>query len=132
MENELDDIYEKALSGEFVAEWGLEGANLLLDDKERPSAIACANDLIAMGVYRAAHERGLKIPDDLSVVGFGDFPAAVYLSPGLTTVHTPMREMGYEAAKVLVERMKAGSATEYKALFKTSLVVRESVRKFEE
>lgn len=132
MEHELDDIYEKAVSGEFVAEWGLEGANTLFNEKDRPSAIACANDLIAMGVYRAAHERGLKIPDDISVVGFGDFPSAVYLSPSLTTVHTPMREMGYEAAKVLVEKMKGTSSAEHKALFQTSLVVRESVRRYEE
>lgn len=127
MENELDEDYETAMCGEFVAEWGAEGAKTLLKQDKRPTAIACANDLIAMGVCRAAHECGLRVPDDLSVIGFGDFPAASYMTPSLTTVHTPLREMGIEAARVLLALMKGGTESEYRKVFATSLMVRESV-----
>ncbi len=127
MEHELDEDYDMAVCGEFVAEWGIEGTRMLLSHDKRPTAIACANDLIAMGVCRAAHENGLRVPDDVSVIGFGDFPAASYMTPSLTTVHTPLREMGIEAARVLLELMKGGTDLQYQSVFATPLRVRESV-----
>jgi len=127
MENDLDEDHEMTLCGEFVPEWGYEGARTLFERSVRPTAIVCANDLIAQGVYKAAAEAGLRIPDDVSVVGFGDFPFASYMTPSLTTIHTPLREMGAEAAKVLLGLMKGGTIPEYKALFATSLVTRGSV-----
>lgn len=127
LEGHLDEGYEMELNGEFVPEWGFEAASTLFDGEVLPSAIACANDLIALGVYRAAHDKGLRIPEDVSVVGFGDFPLAEYMSPGLTTIHTPLREMGYEAARMLIRKMKGGTGAEYKSLFEVGLVVRESI-----
>ena len=127
MEHELDEDYDMAVCGEFVAEWGIEGTRMLLSHDKRPTAIACANDLIAMGVCRAAHENGLRVPDDVSVIGFGDFPAASYMTTILYTVHTPLREMGIEADRVLLELMKGGTDLQYQSVFATPLRVRESV-----
>jgi LacI family transcriptional regulator len=81
-------------------------AGLLLERPEPPTAIFCFNDQIAMGAYRAAAERGLRIPADLSVVGFDDQELiAAALSPGLTTVALPHYAMGEWALRVLLERI---------------------------
>jgi len=128
LESEIDEDHEITLCGEFVPEWGLEGARILLENSDRPSAIVCANDLIASGVYAAAKELGLKIPEDLSVVGFGDFPVAKFMTPTLTTIRTPLREMGTEAGRMLLESVKGGLVEEHSVLFPTSLVPRESVK----
>jgi LacI family transcriptional regulator len=87
-------------------EGGHRAAKLLLDHAEPPTAVFCFNDQMAMGVYRAAAERGLRIPDDLSVVGFDDQELiASALSPGLTTVALPHYAMGEWAMQTLLERI---------------------------
>jgi len=91
--------------GEGTATGGYLAANQLL--KEKPTAIFCYNDRMAMGVYRAASEAGLRIPQDLSVVGFDDqAPIPEGLYPSLTTVALPHYEMGVGAVKLLLKRLK--------------------------
>src|SRR5207248_2667071 len=68
-----------------------------------PTAIYAGNDQQALGVYEAARQRGLRIPQDLSVVGFDDLPVARWVSPPLTTVRQPLAEMGRAAAQMLGE-----------------------------
>jgi len=80
--------------------------DLLKNASSRPSAIVCFNDLVAIGVYRAAHELGLRIPDDLSVVGFDDIDIASVLGPPLTTVSIHAEEAGRTAAEILLAEMK--------------------------
>jgi LacI family transcriptional regulator, galactose operon repressor len=87
-------------------EGGHRAAKLLLDHRNPPTAVFCFNDQVAMGVYRAAAERGWTIPDDLSVVGFDDQELiAGALSPGLTTVALPHYAMGEWAVETLLERI---------------------------
>jgi LacI family transcriptional regulator len=74
----------------------------LLRAAPRPTAVVCHNELLAPGVYKAARELGLHIPDDLSVVGFGDFVVAQALEPELTTVAIPNQEMGAAATELLI------------------------------
>jgi LacI family transcriptional regulator len=74
----------------------------LLDSGVPVTAIVCMTDIIAIGVYRALRERGLRIPEDVSVVGFDDLPIVGDLTPGLTTVRPPYREIGIEAARVAI------------------------------
>lgn len=101
--------YDPALvvEGAFSYESGLAGANLLLDRRERPTAIFAANDDMAAGTICAACERGLAVPRDLSVCGFDDTPIARHIYPSLTTVRQPTREMGRLAALELLKTIKA-------------------------
>lgn len=82
-------------------------ARTLLDQPERPTAIFACSDRMALGVFDAAAERGLRVPQDLSVVGYDDLPEARWLSPGLTTVRQPVREMAELAGRTLL-RLIAG------------------------
>ncbi len=81
---------------------GYRAAQDLLNRPDRPTALVCASDLAAMGVIKAAQEKELTIPGDLSVVGFGDFSVAAYLHPGLTTICLPRWELGQAAARALI------------------------------
>ena len=96
--------YDKALvlPGEFSFESGVAGAKALLSMKSPPTAIFAANDDTAAGVMHVAAERGLRIPQDLSVFGFDDLPMARQLWPALTTVRQASREMGRIAAEQLL------------------------------
>jgi LacI family transcriptional regulator len=112
--------------GSFQAKAGYASANALLDVPEPPTAIFAGNDLQAMGVYRALYERGLRVPDDMSVVGFDDVPLVALLTPALTTVRQPVREMGALATRMLL-RIVAGETLESARVeLTTSLMVRES------
>ncbi|MFE9833918.1 LacI family DNA-binding transcriptional regulator [Streptomyces sp. NPDC005551] len=83
----------------------------LLDLPEPPTAVFACSDTMALGVYRALAERRLRVPDDLSVVGFGDLPEARWAAPALTTVRQPLSEMAATALRLLV-RMMAGDRPE--------------------
>ena len=78
-------------------------AGRLLDRAERPTAILALSDLLALGVLDAAAERGIAVPDRLSVVGFDDIPEAALATPPLTTVHQPHRRKGSEAVRLLLD-----------------------------
>ncbi len=75
----------------------------LLDSGPEFTAVLAGNDLLALGVYDALSERGLRCPDDISVVGFNDMPFMDKVSPPLTTVRIPHYEIGAEAARLLLE-----------------------------
>ena len=86
-------------------------ALLLLAQDDPPTALLCFSDVMANGVVRAAEARGLRVPDDLSVVGFDDSPLAGRMRPALTTVRQPVEEKGHAAAAALtalIERTKVG------------------------
>ncbi len=90
---------------------GEQAAFELLDRPDRPSAVFCFNDRMAMGTYRAARKRGLRVPDDLSVVGFDNQEViAPALDPGLTTMALPHYEMGRWAVEYLVRETSASNA----------------------
>ncbi|MGW9112974.1 LacI family DNA-binding transcriptional regulator [Microbacterium sp. NPDC055683] len=104
-----------------------EAAAALLDLADRPTAVFAANDLSALRTMEVAQERGLRIPDDLSIVGFDDIPAAASSEPTLTTIRQPLREMGAEAVRLLLARLDgdADAAPEHVQL-PTRLIVRGS------
>jgi LacI family transcriptional regulator len=93
--------------------------------RRRPTAVLAMSDMAAIGLMSAAQAAGLKIPDDLSVVGYDDLPMAAWTNPGLTTVRQPIVEKGRLAARLLIQRMK-GRTVESPAPLATSLVVRAS------
>jgi LacI family transcriptional regulator len=92
---------ELIVEGNFEAPTGVAAANVLLDLPDPPTAIFSANDNMAAGVLQVAHERGLTVPGDLSVVGFDDADLASILSPGLTTVRQPLAELGRTGVSLL-------------------------------
>lgn len=100
--------YDESLvvDGDFTFASGMAGAKALLGRRRPPTAIFAANDDMACGVVREAHERGLAIPGDLSVCGFDDTPVAQLISPGLTTVRQPCCEIGCLAVDSVLQSIR--------------------------
>jgi LacI family transcriptional regulator len=114
------------LSGEYDYDAGVAGGGALLDLPVRPTAIFAVTDESAAGVIEAARSRKLRVPEDLSIVGFDDTPLARLLSPPLTTVRQPLREMGQVALRTAL-RLAAGERLEsHHVELATELVVRSS------
>jgi LacI family xylobiose transport system transcriptional regulator len=112
--------------GDFHLTGGALHAAELLALDEPPTAIFAGSDLQALGVLETARSLGLRIPDDLSVVGYDDIPLANWVSPRLTTVHQPLKEMGREAARLAIKLSEGPLASTPRMDLSTSLVVRES------
>ncbi len=114
--------------GKFYVRHGYDAMRKLLElpAGERPTALFGANDMIALGAMQAAGEAGLRIPDDLSVVGFDDIETAQTADPPLTTVRQPFYEMGLRAARLLESLMADPATTERQILVEPSLRIRES------
>ncbi len=112
--------------GDFQHEGGFARAVELLDLPQRPTAIFAGSDQQAFGVYEAARQRGLRIPEDLSVVGFDELPVARWASPPLTTVRQPLAEMGSAAAQMLGELIEDRPLRSNRVELSTELIVRES------
>jgi LacI family transcriptional regulator len=112
--------------GDFSTATGHERALQLLSMLNPPSAIFAANDQSAIGVFQAAEELGLRIPEDLSVIGFDNISDAKYL--GLTTIDQFLAEMGYVAIQMLVNLINDQPLDEHVHKMPTKLVVRSSCR----
>jgi LacI family transcriptional regulator len=112
--------------GDFQHEGGFLRGGELLDLAEPPTAIFAGSDQQALGVYEAARQRGLRIPQDLSVVGFDDLPAARWVSPPLTTVRQPLADMGRVAAEMLGDLIQGVPLRSQRVELATELIVRES------
>ncbi|MFC7532023.1 LacI family DNA-binding transcriptional regulator [Actinoplanes sp. GCM10030250] len=117
-----DDV----ISAPLTQEGGHSAALRLLRGAERPTAIFAGNDLQAVGVYQAARSLGLRIPEDLSVVGFDDLPIAAMVSPALTTVHQPLTEMAMAATELALALGRGETTSQTGLELATRLVVRES------
>jgi LacI family transcriptional regulator len=112
--------------GDFEHEGGFARAVELLALPDAPTAIFAGSDQQALGVYEAARQRGLRIPDDLSVVGFDELPVSRWASPPLTTVRQPLTEMGSTAAQMLGDLIEGGTLRTNRVELSTELRVRES------
>lgn len=115
----------------FTESEGFEAGNLLMRLPELPSAVfVSAGDLTALGVISALREHGLKVPQDISVVGYDDLAFAVHLDPPLTTVHQPLAEMGALAIQRLLAALRDGPSHQPKGeMLAAELVVRQSTGK---
>ncbi len=110
----------------FPAEGAYEVAKSLLAGGERPDALVCGCDTIAIGAMRAAKERGLSLPDDIAITGFDDIAFARDLDPPLTTIHVPKELLGELAVRKLIERINYPDRPPVVQLVPTTLVVRRS------
>lgn len=112
------------VEGDFVEPSGFAAIKQLLRKRVAFTAVFAANDQMAMGARLALHQRGLRVPQDVSLVGFDDQPSCAYSCPPLTTVRQPTIEMGRAAARAIVQHLEGGPLT--LPNFSTELVVRQS------
>lgn len=112
--------------GNFFVEGGYEHGMDLLGRPDRPTAIFAGSDFQALGVLRAARELGLRVPEDLSVVGYDDLPVIQWIGPPLTTVRQPLQEMATTATRMVLDLAEGRTPTNLRIDLATELVVRES------
>lgn len=116
--------------GGFSYEGGAKAMKVLLEQKPIPTAVLAFNDISAIGAMRAIRDQGLKVPEDISVIGFDDISQCFFTIPRLTTVHFPKYKMAEAASRLLLEKME-GSVSEKRTevVLPLRLVVRESTAK---
>lgn len=119
----LDELISE---GDFWERGGYRAAQKLLDLPQLPTAIFASNDLSAFGAMEAIRERGLRIPEDISIVGFDDIPQAPYTYPRLTTVHQPLNQMGRTAVTMLLDLIENPGAGNQQITVTTRLIIRDS------
>jgi LacI family transcriptional regulator len=110
----------------FTQQGGYENMKKFLSLKEPPTAVLVINDFSAMGALWAAKEMGCRVPEDVSIVGFGDIPFACMTAPPLTTVREPFQQMGYEAAGMLLRIVQGKRLSPRNLVLPVDLVVRET------
>jgi len=124
-EIEIDKRYMRDADDNYSFKSGMEAAKKMFLLKDRPTAIFCISDMIALGAIRASIEMGLRVPEDVSIIGFDDVEYATMFHPLLTTVSQPCYEMGKAAGDLILKRL--GGSTETKHLkLDHKLVLRES------
>src|SRR3954470_668156 len=121
---EVDD--ELVVFSDFHRVDGIEHGHRLLSRPDRPTAIFAGSDLQAFGVYEAARELGLRVPEDVSVVGYDDLQVAQWVGPPLTTVRQPLTEMAEQATRLALQLGANQEAESLRIDLATSLIVRES------
>jgi len=104
--NKIPLIPELIYEGTFAQLDGYTGASRFLEMKKPPTAIFASNDVMAMAAMDAVREKGMRIPEDISIMGFDDIPQASLVRPALTTVRQPLEQMGRIAAQVLFDIVK--------------------------
>src|SRR6266542_1835149 len=115
------------MPGYSTEEIGYEGMNRLLSLKERPTAIFARNDFTAVGALNAIKQAGLRVPEDIAVVGYDDIPLASHVAPTLTTVRQPTREQGRLAATFLLRRIEEDrERPREEKTFDCELIIRQS------
>jgi len=112
--------------GDYTRLGGQQATQQLLALAKPPTAIFAMNDRMAMGAIRAIHNTGLRVPDDIAVVGFDDIPAAVDFNPAITSAQQPSKEMGQAAAQLLFKLIEGETVTEREIILPAQLAVRQS------
>ncbi|PKE30076.1 transcriptional regulator RbsR [Rahnella sp. AA] len=118
------------VSSDFEFGGGLVAMEQLLMLPEPPHAIFASNDAMAVGVYQALYQRGLRVPDDVAVVGYDDIQLAQYMMPPLTTIHQPKDSLGELAVDALLHRLQEPESEPQVLVLTPELVVRQSVGSF--
>jgi LacI family transcriptional regulator len=120
---------KRVVQGDFLESGGLQGVERLLETGQRFSAIFAANDLTAYGARLALYRRNIRVPEDVSIVGFDDLHSSMYTTPPLTTVRQPLQEAGLGVTQILLKMIQNEAwAFEVPGL---NLVLRESVRRMD-
>lgn len=121
---------EFVCDGNFSFESGKAAGEILLSKKKRPSAIFAANDYMAAGLMYVANEKGINVPEQLSIIGFDNAPVSHQISPMITTVKQPIEEMSAAAAQILINISKQRTVQNEHEFFNAELILRESHKTF--
>ena len=127
-EKRLKPVLVMARNARNFGEFGQESAGRILSLRPRPTAVVTGNDEIAYGFWRALSRRGIKVPEEISLVGFDDREEAVLMDPPLTTVRVHKEEIGETCMKMLLERLHHPQMAFSQRVLPTELIVRGSVR----
>ena len=111
----------------FDFEGGIVGAQKLLALSDRPTAIFCCSDTIAIGAYQAIQNQGLRIPQDISIMGYDDIELARYLFPSLSTISQPKAELGKLAVEALLQRIQEPNENYRTLVLEPTCILRESI-----
>ena len=122
----LPELTVQISSRAATPEMGFGPANDLLNRGVDFTALVCYNDVSAIGAIRAMMDRGLRVPDDISVVGFDDIQGAAFHNPSLTTIRQPLAQMGLVAARILLQRIRGQASFPDMVPIIPELVIRES------
>jgi LacI family transcriptional regulator len=117
---------ELVYEGDFQQLDGYAGTQALLDVPVPPTAIFASNDVMAMGVMDAVRSRGLRVPEDVSVIGFDDIPQSSMVHPALTTVNQPLEKMGRVATQKLLDLLQKPNSEAERIELPTELIIRDS------
>lgn len=117
---------ELIVEGDFSTDAGFRGASTLMDLPNPPTAIFAQSDLEALGAYRAIQSRGLRIPEDVSVIGYDDLPMAELAYPALTTIRQPLLEIASTATRLILRLRNTEPPLNVRTELATTLVARES------
>jgi LacI family transcriptional regulator len=112
--------------GNFSLQSGFDAMRRLLDLPEPPTAVFVSSDRMALGAMHAIHERGLRIPDDMAVVGFDDLFISAHAAPPLTTVLSPIDDISTRATEILIDAIRGKPIEPRQVVLPTKLVVRRS------
>ena len=127
MQRHLPNVFKPLIvEGDFRFDGGRAAAVQILTSKKLPSAIIAANDMMALGAMHELKEAGLKIPQDISLIGFDDIAFATLSEPPLTTIHSPRKEMGRRAIEALVATIERPHQTGIEVTIPTYLIKRKS------
>ncbi|CUU23929.1 HTH-type transcriptional repressor PurR [Duffyella gerundensis] len=118
---------EWIVQGDFEPESGYKAMQQILSQKQRPTAVFCGGDIMAMGAICAADEMGLRVPQDISVIGYDNVRNARYFTPALTTVHQPKEQLGVTALDMLLERILSKREQQQTIEVQPTLIERRSV-----
>ncbi|WP_159651317.1 substrate-binding domain-containing protein [Vibrio atypicus] len=127
-EAHLDFNSNWIIESDFECEGGYQAFMRMFEKGQLPSALFVCNDMMAMGVINAANEKGVKIPDDLSIIGYDDIHISKFMTPALTTIHQPKYRLGKAAVEALLRKLD-GSETEPQVVqLEPALVERKTVK----
>jgi len=110
----------------YTEDGGARAAERLLTLSDRPTAIFAVTDMTAVGAFGVARRMGLRVPEDVAIVGYNDIPLASRMVPALTTVHVPIHDFGAAAARLLLEQIDTGEPSRRRVIFNPELAVRGS------
>lgn len=116
------------IESDFECEGGYQALKCMSEKGALPTAIFVSNDMMAMGVINAANELGIRVPEDLSVIGYDDIHIAKFMSPSLTTIHQPKYRLGQAAVETLLRRLDDKLADSAIVQLEPTLVARKSVK----
>jgi LacI family transcriptional regulator len=127
-ENKLKPVLITVRNPQSFVDFGQKSAGRILSRQPRPTAVVAGNDEIAYGLWRALRRHAMKVPDDISLVGFDDREEAVLMDPQLSTVRVHKEEIGETCMKMLLERLHHPRMAFSQRVLPTEFVIRGTVR----